>query len=893
MEHIRQKKKEFGYEIDVVDKEFLLELQKRFSDSNDVYCICFDRNRNLLTSECGTEAEISFIKAQLRPDKIRLLVDSFDKDMIETVIEEELSSKNYKACAVSVRVDNMTEIVWIVFAILSDIDGEKQPDYMRTTDSSHFYKSIRLLETLSRHYFTSKVDEAFALDAFLKSKEAQKRTEAELKRNEVMTNVVQKLADENIFSHLSEEILQEVCEYLDIASANLIQITKDKTKADMVCEWGQDGVIRYMDQVKGISVEKLPFLIEKPMVISSSSSLPEKIDCFFSKMGIHAGISFPIKVNSVVGMYMCFIETRHNRTWSIGDIKFLNDVKQILQSILAKRIAKNTLASSYASLEAILENVGTAIVVKAPGSGKILYTNYKFHELFKEDHDVKEFELLLEEQFDGRAHGKSNEVYSNVENRYFDISYTQIRWVDGRNVMLCTVYDVTDKKLYQQKIERQANNDFLTGLYNRMRCEQDLSIHIEETKRAKGQGALLYIDLDDFKHINDGLGHQYGDVLLKAISHSLQRISGIETTCYRMGGDEFIIIVTYDKFRGLEKILSDIREIFTRPWFLKGADYYCTMSMGVVQFPKDGESVQELIKKADIVLYEAKKSGKNRIEYYDDTAETTSFKRLDLEKNMRDATMDSFKEFEVYYQPIIDITKPGNPCSGAEALIRWNSQKMGFISPAEFIPLAEYLGLINPIGSYVLEEACQRCKEWNDSGFPNYRINVNLSVVQLLQNDMVDKIRDVIKKTGIKPTNLTLEVTESLAINDMTRMKKVLAQIKQLGVWVALDDFGTGYSSLNHIRELPIDIIKIDRCFVIDIGKDDYSEIFVKMVSELAETIGVRMCVEGVEEEEQLAKLRKMKVQYIQGFYYDTPLRIEEFEEKYLNKKETYYKIAK
>jgi len=886
MEHIRQKTRELGYEVDLIDKDFLSELQERFSDSNNVYCVCLDRNKNFITNGYGTEEEDAFIRGQIQKEKFYELVGRLDHDIIENVVEEKLVNENCKICAISVRVDNITEVVWVVFGVLDDIEGECVPSYMRSTSQDYYYKSIRLLEALSRHYFACKVDEAFALDAFLKSKEAQKRTEAELKRNEVMTSVVQKLADENGFSHLAEEILKEVCEYLDIAGASLIQITNDKTKADMICEWTQNGVEKHYEEFKALPIEKLPFLIEKPMVISSSSSLPEKIDSFFQKIGIKAGISFPIKVNSVVGMYMCFVETRHKRIWSIGDIKFLNDVKQILQSILARRIAKNSLASSYASLEAILENVGSAIIVKAPGSGKILYTNHRFHELFQAERDIKEFELLLEEQFDGKMHGKSNEVYSNVEDRYFDISYTQIRWVDGRNVMLCTVYDVTDKKLYQQKIERQANNDFLTGLYNRMRCEQDLYMHIEKTKKIGGQGALLYIDLDDFKHINDGLGHQYGDVLLKAISHSLQRINGIETTCYRMGGDEFIIIVTYDQFAGLEKILQDIREIFTRPWFLKGADYYCTMSMGIVQYPKDGDSVQELIKKADIALYEAKKSGKNRIEYYDDNVEATSFKRLDLEKNMRDATMDSFKEFEVYYQPIIDISKPGNPCSGAEALIRWNSQKMGFISPAEFIPLAEYLGLINPIGNYVLEEACRRCKEWNDAGYPDYRINVNLSVVQLLQNDTVEKIRNIIKETRIKPTNLTLEVTESLAINDMARMKRVLAQIKQLGVWVALDDFGTGYSSLNHIRELPIDVIKIDRCFVIDIGKDDYSEIFVKMVSELAETIGVRMCVEGVEEEEQLAKLRKMKVQYIQGFYYDRPLRIHEFEAKYINRNE-------
>ena len=448
--------------------------------------------------------------------------------------------------------------------------------------------------------------------------------------------------------------------------------------------------------------------------------------------------------------------------------------------------------------------------------------------------------------------------------------------------MLCTIYDVTDKKIYQQKIERQANNDFLTGLYNRMRCEQDLTEYIKRTKDAGGQGALLYIDLDDFKHINDGLGHQYGDVLLKAISHSLQHVSGIETTCYRMGGDEFIIIVSHYHFSMLNRILGDIQAIFTKPWFLKGADYYCSMSMGVVRFPKDGDTVQELIKKADIALYEAKKSGKNSVEYYDDHVESTSFKRLELEKNMHDAALDSCKEFEVYYQPVVDISKPGDPCSGAEALIRWNSQKMGFVSPSEFIPLAEYLGLINPIGDFILEEACKRCKYWNDMGHPEYRINVNLSVVQLLQNDMVDRIRRVLKETKLKPTNLTLEVTESLAINDMARMKRVLAQIKQLGVWVALDDFGTGYSSLNHIRELPIDVIKIDRCFVVDIGKDDYSEVFVKMVSELADTIGVRMCVEGVEKDEQLDKLRQMKVQYIQGFYFNRPMRAIDFEEKYL-----------
>ena len=249
---------------------------------------------------------------------------------------------------------------------------------------------------------------------------------------------------------------------------------------------------------------------------------------------------------------------------------------------------------------------------------------------------------------------------------------------------------------------------------------------------------------------------------------------------------------------------------------------------------------------------------------------------------MRNATADEFWEFEVYYQPIIDVHKPGNPCTGAEALIRWNSKQLGFISPAEFIPLAEYLGLINPIGDFVLERACMDCKFWNDNGHPDYKVNVNLSVVQLLQNNIVEKVAYVLNKTGINPRNLTLEVTESLAINDMERMKTILGGIKALGVRIALDDFGTGYSSLNHIKEIPLDVIKVDQCFVNDLNNDDYAWAFVKMVTELANAIGVTVCVEGVEEKEQYEILTKMKVTLIQGYYFGKPMRGSDFEEKYV-----------
>lgn len=535
----------------------------------------------------------------------------------------------------------------------------------------------------------------------------------------------------------------------------------------------------------------------------------------------------------------------------------------------------------YISNVEILNNVGCGICV-CSSEEKVLFANEKFGAFFHGKIDGKAVKTTLSGALKGKEADGSGELYIQDDDKWFHVQRKHIRWMDQRMVELYTVYDITKTKQDQQRIERQANNDFLTGLYNRMRCEKDLEEQVDAARRENKEGALLYMDLDDFKHINDGLGHQYGDVLLMGISNSLKRISGIESSCYRMGGDEFIVIVSDSGVSSLNRILDDICKVFEKPWFLKGADYYCTMSMGIVRFPTDGDTVQELIKKADLALLEAKRAGKNRCEFYTAEEEGKSFKRLDLEKNMRNAILNACNEFEVFYQPIVDVSKEDSPCMGAEALIRWNCGNLGMVSPAEFIPLAEYLGLINPIGDYVLLQACRRCKFWNDSGHPEYKVNVNLSVVQLLRNDTVERVQDALTQTGLNPQNLTLEVTESLAINDMARMKKILGQIKELGVRVALDDFGTGYSSLNHIREMPIDVIKIDRCFIEDLGKDEFEYAFVRVVCELAQALNMNVCVEGVEYERQYEILKEMQIHMIQGFYFDKPMKAEEFEKKYL-----------
>ncbi len=873
------------YDNGLIDSAMLQQLQDQFCHANNLYLVCLGREEGVITKAYGSREELSFLHSLVDKQAYMNLIMRAEHDWVETMLEQQVSQACIKMCSIATRIEKKVEVIWVVIGLLRDAmpEGIELPEYMMTTTEKGFYASAEFLASLSTQLFEVKINQMIAQDAMKKSLDSELEIKQQLGRTQAMAEVIGMLESDEGFTELTQRILKETCESLQIAGGFLIRENIDRRTTDMIGEFverSEDSLIRHFQH---IDKDELPFFNGKPYMISSSSMMPEPFERFFKENGLSAAVFQPMEVNdNGLLMYLGFFEKGNKREWESEDIKFISGVKRVIQSILIKRIAKNSLASSYASLEAILENTGCGILVVDYNTRSILYTNQKLKDLFSHTIAAGNLEeLVFGEEEEKKTH-YYDEVYYVEEERWLDVHKTEIDWVDGRRVGLCTLYDITDKKLYQKKIENQANNDFLTGLYNRMRCEQDLGRYIAKAQAVNCEGALLYIDLDDFKHINDGLGHPYGDVLLKAISHSLQRIEGIEKSCYRMGGDEFIVIISEAVYPQMERILRDIDSIFSKPWFLKGEDYYCTMSMGITCFPSDGNSVDDLIRKADMALMTAKRRGKNCVEYYNDKDQASTYRRLDMEKNMRTAAMNVCKEFEVYYQPIVAVQEDGTPCCGAEALVRWNSSVLGFVSPEDFIPLAEYLGLINPIGEFVLEQAAKRCKYWNDMGHPNYKVNVNLSVVQLLQNDIIKKIKKVLDETRINPRNLTLEVTESLAINDMEHMKRILSEIKSLGVKVALDDFGTGYSSLNHIREMPIDVIKIDRCFIEHLGEDDFSDAFVKMVNELANTIGVKVCVEGVETKLQLDVACDMRVSMIQGYYFGKPMKIAEFEEKYL-----------
>ena len=868
-----------------VEENIFQKVQDKFCFLGDFYAYCVDEFGNQITEWSGHMEDVDSLKKAISGDQLYSLFERVKESALEEQIIEETDYGNLKVAAIGYKTEGKLIFCWLACCVFSEEESDRSKpaikNIKRTTTEERLYEAAGLLRMYGEQVCRLRDLEGDGKEEGEKSLSAEPEMKRLLKKAEYYTEALGLLECNQSFEEAAGRFLKLMGEYLQVDSTGLVKVLKDEQSIDVVCEWLEEGVSSSYDRVRNLERPEV-FCGDKPIIVSADSVMAKEVKDYLQERHHKAFISIPLLLNKKPVMYVYFSERNRRKIWQPEEIHFIQDMIRIMESILISKHRKDSLSGSFASLQAILDNVGSCIYVQDVESGRIVFANKQLKRTFELELQSGRLNELVQSGKPVGLREGCYEIHYNEKNRWYDLYYTYIAWVDGSRVSLYVLHDITDKKIYQKKIEQQAYTDFLTGLYNRMCCEKDLSLQLDKAIAEGMTGGLLYLDLDDFKHINDGLGHQYGDVLLKSISNSLRRIKGICNSCYRMGGDEFVIIIPPESFNRFEEIIQDIQAIFSKPWFLKDADYYCTMSMGIVNYPDDGSNVQDLIKKADMAMYDAKKAGKNRNSKYSQNLAMASHKRLDMEKNMRDATADNYREFEVYYQPIIDVLS-GNPvCTGAEALIRWNSAAMGFVPPSEFIPLAEYLGLINPIGNYVLKEACNACRNWNHRGRENFKVNVNLSVVQLLQPDIVEIVENTIKETGINPINLTLEVTESLAINDMNRMKEILNRIRQLGVRIALDDFGTGYSSLNHIREIPLDVIKVDQNFVQGLAEDSYSQSFIKMVAELANAIDVNVCVEGIETAEQFNVVNDMKIQLIQGYYFDRPLQLSVFEEKYV-----------
>jgi diguanylate cyclase (GGDEF)-like protein/PAS domain S-box-containing protein len=423
----------------------------------------------------------------------------------------------------------------------------------------------------------------------------------------------------------------------------------------------------------------------------------------------------------------------------------------------------------------------------------------------------------------------------------------------------------------------QTNYDALTGLPNRLLFNDRLGFMLAHAKRNKQILSVLLLDINRFKSANDSLGYTAGDLLLQTVAVRLRETLRKVDAVFRLGNDEFAIVLEeISHVEDAAKVAKKILGIFDKPFEVANYDheFFLSGSIGISLYPHDASDVERLVRNAESAMYRAKEQGENSYEHYSPDMNAKTFKRLTLEYRMHRALDQG--EFVVYYQPQIEVQT--RRIRGAEALVRWNHPEIGLVPPLDFIPIAEETGLIVPLGQYVLETACAQVRQWQDKGYGIEKIAVNLSARQFQEKNLAQSVRGVLQKTAISPSCLELEITESIGMKNAERTIKTLERLKNMGVCMAIDDFGTGYSSLSYLRKFPINTLKIDRSFVMDVTKDPEDEAIVALIIAMAHALGIRVIAEGVEDEEQLNYLLDQGCEGVQGYFFSPPVPSAGFE---------------
>jgi diguanylate cyclase (GGDEF)-like protein/PAS domain S-box-containing protein len=496
------------------------------------------------------------------------------------------------------------------------------------------------------------------------------------------------------------------------------------------------------------------------------------------------------------------------------------------------------------------------------------------HQLYVDPQRRAEFRQLLERDgvvtnFESRVYRRNGEIIWISENaRAVHNAEGKLLFFEG------TVEAITERKAYEAEIRFQATHDALTGLPNRTLLHDRMQQTILHTARYGTLAAVAFLDLDQFKFINDSLGHQVGDELLKITAERLKNCLRSSDTVARQGGDEFVLLLTnQESIESITLTLQRVLQEVAQPWHANDLEFQVTCSIGVSLCPDDGCDADTLLKNADSAMYKAKELGRNNFQYFSAEMNSTATDRLELLNRLRQAIAND--ELVLHYQPKVSLQD--GSVIGAEALIRWNSPQSGMIAPGTFIPLAEETGLIVPIGEWVLQAACRQNKAWQDAGYPPLVVSVNLSPRQLARGDVVELVQRVLKETGLAPQYLELEITESVMATEVDKSFAMLNRLRKLGVRISLDDFGTGYSSLSYLKCFPVDTLKIDRSFVRDIASDEDSAAIIKAIISLGQNLNLTVLAEGIETPEQFQFLLQHGCNEGQGFLMSRPIAGAEF----------------
>ncbi len=589
------------------------------------------------------------------------------------------------------------------------------------------------------------------------------------------------------------------------------------------------------------------------------------------------------------------IESRRGPVWVKKSKVPLHDGKgQVIgilgayEDITARRNAEQLLAIRGKALESSVNGI---FITGSPERGSVIeyanpaieqITGYAASELVgsncrvlqgsdREQPGIAEIRLAIRE---GRSCNVVLHNYRKDGRRFWnDLTIAPVRNEDGEITHhIGIVNDITERARYQEQLEREANFDALTGLPNRNLLADRLEQMLAHAQRTHERLAVVMVDLDNFKFVNDSLGHHAGDTLLVEVAARLKQAMRVEDTVARYAGDEFVLIL--GDCAGAEDVsalMSRVLAAMSEPVTIAENRFSVTCSIGISMYPDDGTDADTLLRHADLALYRAKENGRNSFEFFEPEMSRRVHERMWLARDLHTGLEQG--EFFLHYQPQVDVRS--GRVVGAEALARWKHPGQGEIMPARFIPVAEESGLIMPIGEWILHAACSQCKAWHDAGLPRIRVSVNLSVLQIRQRGFTHIVSRILEQTGLAPKYLELEVTESLLMTQTDDVVRALADLRAMGIRLAIDDFGTGYSSLNYLKRLPLDKLKIDGSFLKDVPQDVGNRSITLAVMALARNMGLTVIAEGVENEAQLAFLREHGCDEVQGYHFSRPVGAE------------------
>ncbi|USK56828.1 EAL domain-containing protein [Cytobacillus solani] len=496
------------------------------------------------------------------------------------------------------------------------------------------------------------------------------------------------------------------------------------------------------------------------------------------------------------------------------------------------------------------------------------------------DQDIPDFQNLFDITKNGYPSESLDIHFVHRKGHYLSIHLKTVPIVINSEIegIYVIIKDISEQAENAETIRYMAFHDQLTGLLNRRALLADLDKYILDAKKVGNEFALLSIDLDRFKYLNDTLGHIFGDEILKKVAERLCEFRHKNYSVYRQGGDEFIILLPHADRGKARRFAQSILARFTSSFYLHSKEYYITPSIGVSMYPNDGNNAEALIKNADEALFRVKEKGKAHFQFYRSEMNSIINNVVELETFLRKAIDKN--ELTLYYQPQIDLKTM--KITSYEALLRWNNHELGFISPADFIPLAEDTGLIIPIGAWVIETACKQIKDWSDKGEKDFKVAINISPKQFQQHSLLTIIQKAIEKHRIHPKCLEIEITEG-AMQDTKDTSPILSGLKDLGVSISVDDFGTGYSSLSYLKKFPIDVLKIDKSFVKDVHVNEKDAAITTTIIHLGRSLGMEVIAEGVENDEQAQFLLNANCHKAQGFLYSKPLPADEIEKNFMN----------